>query len=80
MQAKAAQLLTQWLALPTTETLLRLIFSDARRSPPISRDVALERNAGGRSSLPIALVRENEVAHARAAQDARRAGATRMVV
>ena len=33
-----------------------------------------------RSSLPIALVRENEVAHARAAEDARRAGATRMVV
>ena len=47
VQAKAAQLLTQWLALPTTETLLRLIFSNARRSPPISRDVALERNAGG---------------------------------
>ncbi len=53
-QAKAAQLLTQWLSLPTTETLMRLLFSNARRALPISRDVATERSANGRSSLPVA--------------------------
>ena len=43
-QAKAAQLLMQWLALPTTETLLQLILSNARRSLPITRDLAMERS------------------------------------
>ena len=54
-QAKAAQLLMQWLALPTTETLLSLILSNVRRSLPISRDIALERGLT-RSSLPLAPV------------------------
>ena len=56
-QAKAAQLLTQWLSLPTTETLMRLLFSSARRSLPISRDVVWRSEMGcanGRSLLPVA--------------------------
>ena len=40
-EAKTAQLLMQWLALPTTDTLLGLLLSNARRSLPISRDALL---------------------------------------
>ena len=50
--AKTAQLLAQWLSLPTTEAMLRLVFSSARRSLPISR-LAVERPSQ-RTSLPVA--------------------------
>ena len=54
--AKATQLLMQWLALPTSETMLQLVLSNARRGLPIARDLAIERSGrdGGRSSLPVA--------------------------
>ena len=56
-QAKVAQLLIQWLALPTTETLLSLIQSNVRRSLPIARDIVFERGVTARTSLPLAPMR-----------------------
>lgn len=54
-QAKTAQLLMQWLALPTTDTLLSLIFSKARRALPLSRDLLEEqRGTASRAALPVA--------------------------
>ena len=59
-QAKAAQLLMQWLSLPTTGTLLQLVFSQARRELPITRDLLYddarseEHRLRHRASLPLA--------------------------
>ena len=51
--AKTAQLLMHWVSLPTTETLLHLVFSRARRALPLSRDLLEDRRAS-RASLPVA--------------------------
>ena len=53
--AKTAQLLMQWLALPTAEAMLRLTFSNARRVLPISRELIVEGAcaAAHRAALPI---------------------------
>jgi len=53
-EAKVAQLLSQWLSLPITETLLHLILSSARRSLPISREIATQWSVNGQSTMPVA--------------------------
>ena len=44
---KAGQLLGQWLSLPTTESLFRLVLSNARREVPLDRAMLLDRKLNG---------------------------------
>ena len=65
VQAKTAQLLMQWLALPATDSLVKMLYSQARRALPISRDLLEDALPGGseehrakhRAALPLAPAR-----------------------